>query len=89
MNQLFVLYELIQKDKLREIEVQASLHGVKIKRSFNDSTGQAEENPDVPLFRDPSDYETMSETEREEETQRMMGLHKRWSGDALNKKPEV
>lgn len=49
----------------------------------------AKEDQKVPLFRDPSEYDVMSTEEREKETQRMMDLHKRWSGDAINKEPQV
>ena len=40
-------------------------------------------DPNVPMFGDPSEYENMSKEEKEEETKRMMGLHKQWSGDTL------
>ena len=89
MLQLEGLYLLIQKAKLREYEIQASLHGVQFKHKLSDSQGVAEADPKVPMFQDPEEYKTMSKEDREKETKRMMGLHKRWSGDALHKKPKV
>ena len=32
-----------------------------------------------PLFKDPKDYEHMSDEEKEIETQRLMGFTKRWA----------
>jgi hypothetical protein len=90
MLQLEALYEHIQEIKHREFSIQAAFHGVSIPSLKGDKPNrQAVENPKVPMFRDPKEYETMSEKERVEETQRMMDLHKRWSGDALNKTPVI
>jgi len=90
MLQLESLYEHLQDIKHREFSIQAAFHGVQISSSKKGKPNrQAAENPKVPMFRDPKEYEAMSEVERKEETQRMMDLHKVWSGDALNKAPKV
>jgi len=85
--QLEGLYEHLQHIKFRDYKIQASLHGVEIKDSGRKE--KAKEDPKVPLFRDPSEYDRMSAEQKDLETQRMMGLHKRWSGDAINKEPQV
>jgi len=82
-TQLYALYENIQKIKKKEMKFEASLHGVKLKfkesdenNTFKDKSGVSQK---LPLFGDPSQYEHMTQEERELETQRMMGLHKDWS----------
>ena len=87
-EQLEGLYELIQRAKIREIKFQASIHGAEFKTDSVEQHTQAE-NPKVPLFRDPDEYEGLSEEEKESETKRMMGLHQSWSGDAINKKADL
>jgi hypothetical protein len=91
MLQVETLYKEIQEIKHRDYVIQASFHGVQIDDSKSSSTGtthrKAVEDPKVPIFRDPEEYKTMSEEDRNAETERMMGLHKRWSGDAINKVP--
>lgn len=86
--QLEGLYHNIQIIKLREFKIQASLHGAEIKGERS-TKEMAQEHENVPLFRDPSEYEAMTQEDRDKETQRMMGLHKRWSGDALKKEPKL
>jgi hypothetical protein len=38
------------------------------------------------MFRDPKDYESLSQEEREEMTEKMMGKHKLWAGTAFENK---
>ena len=50
-----------------------------------------EKEQDLPLFRDPSEYDEMSNEEREKLTNQMMSKHKKWvnNQDKLgNKKPK-
>lgn len=90
MLQLETLYDHLQKAKHKDYVIQASFHGIQIKDLDGKITERkVQEDPKVPMFRDPKEYEEMSETERIKETQRMMDLHKRWSGDAFNKAPKV
>lgn len=61
------------------------MHGVDIKDDKGSKSSKGSEDssvsnehvdPEVPLFGDPSEYEHMSEEERESLTQKMMGKHK-------------
>lgn len=83
-SQVDGLYENIQEAKRLEFEIQAKLHGCEIGDSSSSSSGKQAEHPNVPMFGDLNNYEHMSTEEREAETQRMMGKHKRWSGEAIN-----
>ena len=88
MNQIDSLYLNIQSAKRTEFELQAKLHGFKIeggsKTSSNADSDVRQEDPNVPMFGDPTEYEHLSTEKREELTQRMMGKHKVWSGESLN-----
>lgn len=86
MEQANGLYEEIQKVKESEFKLQASMHGIDFK---DDSTGATQSDVDsqkVPLFGDPEAYDNMSEQEKENLTQKMLGKHRTWSGDKLKVK---
>lgn len=70
--------------------INAKLHGAEIKEG--EASAEAPINPSsntnnpLPLFRDPKEYEKMSEKERQELTKTMMDGYKNWSSSAINKK---
>ena len=82
LSQILGIYKRIQKSKSREIELQAALHGVPLKKegTYTPTTDQSSK---VPMFGDPADYAKLSVEERESQTKRMMGLHKVWSEGAM------
>lgn len=51
---------------------------------------EAEKQQELPVFRDPSEYDNMSEEERKKLTEQMMSKHKSWvNQESLgNKKPK-
>lgn len=62
------------------MEFQAKIHGIEFKQpaSKPDSAPQYED-PQVPMFRDPKEYEGMSKGEREQLTKQMIAKHKKWN----------
>lgn len=66
------LYVEARKREGEKYQFLAALQGVKL-----DSPVVAEETGSPMQFRDPRDYEKMSPEERQELTDKMMGLHKK------------
>jgi len=60
------------------MEFQAKIHGIEVKESSNHSS-PVENSNQVPMFKDPSEYEGISQTEKENLTKQMMGKHKDWN----------
>ena len=58
------------------------MHGIDIEKAVNEETqkkkGQILSDSE-PFFRDPKEYEGMSDQEKEELTQKMMGQLKQWA----------
>ena len=51
---------------------------------------EAEKQQELPVFRDPNEYDNMSEEERKKLTEQMMSKHKKWVNNENlgNKKPK-
>lgn len=81
---MYGLFENIQKTKEHEMKFLAHVHGVDLK-STKQSEPSAILEDKVPLFGNPEDYEKMSDDEREDLTQKMMGKHKNWVSGGLLK----
>lgn len=85
--QIKAMYKFIGNEKEMDCKFQAGVHGIDLdkeaKKSKNKPTKQKfdeiEKKQDIPLFRDPSEYESMSQEEKEQLTQKMMGKHKQWA----------
>ncbi len=81
------LYEEIQRLKYEELKIQAALHGAKIQgpAPMSDSSGPTEDNrsQDIPVFKDPSEYDHLSDEEKNTLTDKMMAQHKMWSSGRL------
>ena len=58
------------------MEFKAKIHGIEVKESHNHSSPVENQ---VPMFGDPSKYEGMSQTEKENLTKQMMRKHKDWN----------
>ena len=75
MTQLFALYEYSAEEDRMWMEFKARIQGIdmdKVSKETHDGAVQP------MLFRDPADYEKMSEEERDELTKQMMGYHRGW-----------
>jgi hypothetical protein len=76
-----VFYERSQKRDELGLRFHAILHGAKFdddKQPFKEPP--TEGAPKGFMFGDPKEYNKMNPEEREELTQKMMGMHKRWAG---------
>ena len=82
-GQIVGLYEYKLKEDEEDIRFQAAIHGAKLKE-FGQTSPKNNLNKAVPMFGDPKDYESLSQEEREEMTQKMMGKHKIWAGTAFD-----
>ena len=79
------MFENIQKVKGYEMKFQAGIHGVELKDKLKQSEPSAILENKVPLSGDPEDYEKMSDSEKEDLTQKMMGKHKNWAKGGIVK----
>ena len=61
-----------------DIKIQANLHGIDTESDVSEKPQTQEKEPSVPMFGDPSQYEKMSEEERNSQTEKMMSRHKSW-----------
>ena len=80
LQQMVYLYEELQQIKSREIEFQAAVHGAKFDKPLRQ---EAVADSGIPVFRDPAEYDKMSEEERERENQRLMAYTKQWVEQGL------
>ena len=78
-----VLYKHSQKREENRMMFEAKLHGAKFSdeetSTFVDPQSGQEVVQEGPIFKDPKEYEHMSDEEKEVETKRMMGFTKRWA----------
>lgn len=86
-DQIVGLYEYKLKEDEGNLRFQAAIHGAKLKETTQVSGpyGDNLKRP-VPMFGDPKDYDLLSQEEREEMTEKMMGKHRAWSGEAFKGK---
>lgn len=84
---MLYLYGHVQRKKIDEWKILASMHGITIKDEPKDSKDDMFDfgsNAPGPkndmLFGDPADYENMTDDEKEALTQRMMSNHKQFAG---------
>ena len=72
------------KQKEEEYKFQAAIMGVDLESNKEVPKTQTVDGKGT-CFKSPEDYAAMSDTEREEETQRMMAVFGPWSRTVLNK----
>ena len=81
------LYEHYLKEEETTLRFQAAIHGAKLKEGVTQKQEQEpkRENLDqeFPLFGDPNDYDSMTQEERVKLTEKMMGKHRVWAGQAF------
>lgn len=76
---MMVLFEHCQKREYYTLKFQAGLQGVDLDKELGKAPSTRSSKESQFLFRDPKDYEHLSQEEREELTQKMMGMHKSWA----------
>lgn len=81
VKQFNALFDELQGIEYDKFKLDGRLHGVEFKddksgNSKNSNFSDAHVDPEVPLFKDPSDYDSMTEDEKNSMTQKMMGKHK-------------
>jgi hypothetical protein len=78
--QIHALFEDTQKRKLKDWRFQCRIHGINPDgKQPSAPTSQG----DTPLFGDPSEYEHLSEEQKQALTEKMMGKHKALTGGKL------
>lgn len=55
-----------------------AIHGIDPKKHFKEEVTSSSQTDGVFAFRDPEEYNHLSQEEREELTAKMMGAHKDW-----------
>lgn len=75
---MLVLFEHAQKRELLAFKLQAAMHGAKV--NFDEFEGEQTEDDDLMPFKDPEEYSHLTQEQKEELTERMMGTHKKWAG---------
>jgi len=84
-----VLFEHSQNREMDRMRFQAGIHGIDLDKETGTKKGgqqvsAVKERPaDMFKFGHPDSYKSMSQEEREDLTQQMMGRHKAW--DAVQK----
>jgi len=69
---------------MQERRFLAGIHGINLDKEIKKQTNKNKEESSF-MFGDPKDYEKMSEKERKEKTQIMMGKHKAWADNIMRK----
>lgn len=87
---MIALYKGIQENKLKEWKFHAGVHGIDIDgknttSSTSTSSTPVQSDPNVPLFGDPESYQSLSDEEREAQTQKMLSKHKSWYNKSFMK----
>jgi len=77
IKQVYALFDNIQKSKQYELTFMAGIHGVELKDKKTNHTDNVKSK--VPFFGDPSEYEDLSDQEKDEMTKNMMRKHKNWA----------
>ncbi len=83
--QIQAMFEHCSKEKLNEYKFFAGIQGIDLEKHIDKQSSQyssldeQQKKQELPLFRDPSEYDDLSEEEKEELTKKMMGHHKNWA----------
>lgn len=84
--QVQFMYEHIMERKYNEHRFLAGVHGIDLDKELgkkgqkteSETLDDQQKKQDLPLFKDPDEYDNMSEEERERITQEMKSKHKSW-----------
>ena len=84
-----VLCEYQQKAEFDKLKIRAAFFGVNLeedsKKKPKEQRKKGKKKEDVFMFKDPSEYENMSEEERKKLSEEMMSKHRQWSEGKLKK----
>jgi len=86
LYQAYLMYEHVLENKNQEYKFYAALQGFDLDKlsqnnssdSTSDKLEEQQKQQDLPIFRDPDEYDNCSEEEKERMTKEMMGKHKQW-----------
>lgn len=70
------MFAYAQKDDYQHARMLAGFQGVDLDKEAKKKAGESDGEGSKFMFKDPADYKDMTQEEKEEETQRMMGYHK-------------
>lgn len=86
-NQTIFLFKSADDEKFRDYKFQAGIHGVDIDADAEggDKPKSKQTNEETFLFKDPADYEGLSDEEKQRETDAMQ---QHWSGFQLKTSPK-
>lgn len=90
--QVQLMFEHSMERKHNENRFLAGLQGIDLDkemkkkghRTQSESLDDQQQKQDLPLFKDPDEYDNMSQEERDKLTQQMMGKHKQWVQQGKN-----
>ena len=68
-----MLYKQAAAREEDRIKIEAKLHGIDVDKAIAKA-----KKDNIMTFRDPKDYENMSDDKKQELTDKMMGVHKSW-----------
>ncbi len=84
-SQIQELFEFCTKEKYNEYRFFAGIQGIDLDKHTGSTTesqssrlDEQQKKQDIPLFRDPSEYNSLSKEEKEELTAKMKSKHKQW-----------
>jgi len=85
--QVQLMFEHIMERKNNEYRFFAALQGIDLDKELkkkgqktqSQDLDDQQSKQDLPLFRDPEEYDNMSQEERDRLTQEMMSQHKNWA----------
>jgi len=79
---MLVLFEDYQERQMQERRFQAAIHGINLDKEMKKQKKKEKEDSSF-VFGSPEEYKKMSEKEKKELTEKMMGKHKAWSGQVI------
>lgn len=79
---MLVLFEQYQERQMQQRRFLAAIHGINLDKEMNKQKKQKKEDSSF-VFGDPKEYEKMTEEEKKNKTEEMMGMHKAWSGKVM------
>lgn len=81
-KQAMTLYRHAQKREEQRMRFEVHLHGMTMQDEADTPLSKTRQTVEVPqdfAFGDPSSYDGLSKEEKQKLTERMMGMHQKWS----------
>lgn len=85
---MMFFYLRVQEEEYEKMKFDAGLHGIDLDKIVSKQQTIHTNKGDVTLpgefmFGDPEENKNLSEKEKQELTDKMMGMHKRWANNKL------